>query len=245
MNDPIAGNELISQLGDLAVACRVLAMEGHEDGTQGHLSLRDPEGRGLWLKRMGVPFGAIQDAGDFILIDFEGEILVGSGRRHAEWPIHTEIMKARPEVNVVGHGHPHYATLFTALDVDFQPFVQEGYRVRGHRVARYEDTSTLIVSPELGRGLAQSLAGDWAVFMRNHGISFCGESIIDATMTAVFLEKACKAFFEIKATGLDLRVPDAAELKNHADIFTSDWFLADNWGYFTDKLARLETGGRP
>jgi len=236
------GNELRSQLFDLAIACRVLAMEGHEDGTQGHLSLRDPDGRGLWLKRMGVPFGAIREPEDFVLIDFDGEILGGNGRRHAEWPIHTEIMKARPDVNVVGHGHPHYATLFTALDTDFQPFVQEGYRVRGHRVARYDDTSTLIVSPELGAGLARALGADWAVFMRNHGISFCGESITDAAMTAVFLEKACKAFFEIKATGLDIRVPDAEELQNHSDIFTSDWFLADNWGYFTDRLTRIEAG---
>ena len=42
MNDP----ELIAALEELALAHRVLAAEGHEDRTSGHLSWRDPHGRG-------------------------------------------------------------------------------------------------------------------------------------------------------------------------------------------------------
>ena len=240
MTQQLMSNELRNTLSELATACRVLAMEGHEDGTQGHLSYRDPENRGLWLKRMGVPFGEIKEADDFILIDFDGDKLAGDGRRHAEWPIHTEIMRARPEVNVVGHAHPHFATLFTALQEEFRPFVQDGYRVRGHAVPRFDDTSVLISNAELGRALAAALGDKWAVLMRNHGISFCGENIADATLNAIFLERACRAFFEIKATGLTYRVPDAAELESHAGIFAADWFLTDNWGYFTRKLQRQE-----
>ncbi len=240
MTEPLMSNALRHALTDLAGACRVLAMEGHEDGTQGHLSLRDPDGRGIWLKRMGVPLGDIHDADDFILIDFDGNQLAGAGRRHAEWPIHTEIMKARADVNVVGHGHPHFATLFTALNEEFRPFVQEGYRVRGHHVARFDDTSVLISKPELGRALATALGDHWAVFMRNHGVTYCGDTIGGAALNAIYLERACKAFFEIKATGLPIRYPDAAELADHAGVFSSDWFVTDNWGYFTRKLERHE-----
>lgn len=242
MTTPTMSNTLRHDLTDLAAACRVLAMEGHEDGTQGHLSLRDPDGRGVWLKRMGVPLGQIKDADDFILIDFDGNQLTGDGRRHAEWPIHTEIMRARPEVNVVGHGHPHFATLFTALEEEFRPFLQDGYRVRGHKVPRFEETSVLISKPELGSALAGALGDCWAVFMRNHGISYCGETIGGAVLNAIYLERACKAFFEIKATGLPIREPGPKELADHAKVFSSDWFITDNWGYFTDKLARHERG---
>lgn len=229
---------------DLAVACRLLAMEGHEDGTQGHLSLRDPEGRGVWLKRMGTPLGNIWTADDFVLIDFDGNILAGEGRRHAEWPIHTEIMKARIDVNVVGHAHPHFATLFSSLEEEFKPFVQEGYRVRGHKVPRYEDTSTLILNHELGAGLAKALGPYWAVLMRNHGVSFCGEGIADATLTALYFERACKAFFEVKATGLPFRVPNDEELAHHATIFGSEWFIEDNWGFFLNQLEAYESGAK-
>ena len=244
MNNTVMKNELRATLDDLARACRILAHEGYEDGTQGHLSWRDPEGRGLWLKRMGVPLGAIQDADDFILIDFDGNQLAGSGRRHAEWPIHTEIMLARPDINVVGHGHPHFATLFSALSVDFVPFVQYGYRVRGLRAARFDETSILILDKDQGQSLARALGDTYAVFMRNHGVTICGTGIADAAITGIFLERACKAFFEVKATGLDFRVPPPEELAHQAKIFSSDWFLADNWGYFLDKLKEREQGAR-
>ena len=42
----MSDQSLDEQLQELAIACRVLAMYGHEDKTLGHLSLRDPQGRG-------------------------------------------------------------------------------------------------------------------------------------------------------------------------------------------------------
>ena len=41
--------DLSAGLTELAYGCRILFMEGHADMTLGHLSLRDPAGRGLWL----------------------------------------------------------------------------------------------------------------------------------------------------------------------------------------------------
>lgn len=72
-------------------------MEGHEDVFQGHLSLRDPDGRGIWLKRRGLGLSEVRSAEDFTLLDFDGNQLAGSGHHHSEWPIHSEVMLARPE----------------------------------------------------------------------------------------------------------------------------------------------------
>ena len=112
-------NSLRRQLFELALACRVLAMEGHEDVAQGHLSLRDPECHGIWLKRRGLGLSEVRSAEDFTLLDFDGNQLAGSGRHHSEWPIHSEVMLARPEIQVGVHTHPHYATLFSALEEEF------------------------------------------------------------------------------------------------------------------------------
>ena len=38
-------------LHEVARAHRILELEGHGDMSMGHLSYRDPFGRGLWLKR--------------------------------------------------------------------------------------------------------------------------------------------------------------------------------------------------
>ncbi len=76
-------------------------MEGHNDMTQGHLSIRDPDGRGFWMKRTGISFAEVKARKDFVLVDFEGDRLIGAGV-HGEWPIHAEIFRSRPDVNAVG-----------------------------------------------------------------------------------------------------------------------------------------------
>ena len=91
-----AGPPLAQSLERLAIAHRVLAMEGHNDITLGHMSLRDPHGRGLWLKQAKRGLDEIFGADDFVLIDFDGRPLHSDRPLHSEWPIHTEIMKVAP-----------------------------------------------------------------------------------------------------------------------------------------------------
>ena len=84
-------NSLRDSLERLALASRILEMEGHGDMTLGHLSLRDPDGRGFWMKRNKVGLGEIIGAEDFVLVDMDGNKIVGSGGRHSEWPIHSRL----------------------------------------------------------------------------------------------------------------------------------------------------------
>src|SRR5437868_12701283 len=79
----------------LAVAGRILAMEGHNDMTLGHVSFRDPDGRGVWLKKNERGLDEIFGMDDYVLIDFDGGQIEQPGNCHSEWPIHTEIMKMR------------------------------------------------------------------------------------------------------------------------------------------------------
>ena len=93
MSEVELDRELRVQLDDLARACRILEMEGHGDMTLGHLSLRAPDGRGLWMKRNRMGLGEILGADDFVLLDWDGQQLYGKGTRHSEWPIHSEFCK--------------------------------------------------------------------------------------------------------------------------------------------------------
>ena len=105
--------DLRQLLDELARACRILEMEGHGDMTLGHLSFRDPEGHGFWLKRNRIGLGEVMGVGDFVLVDWDGQQLAGSGGRHSEWPIHSEILRMRPDVHVVAHTHPFHACAVT------------------------------------------------------------------------------------------------------------------------------------
>lgn len=234
-------NSLAERLDLLARACRVLYMEGHGDMTQGHLSMRDPDGRGLWMKRRGISLRQVAGVEDMVLISFEGEKLAGDGNMHIEWPIHTEIMLARPDINAVGHTHPFHASVFTATHETLVPVTQGGGRVLGGKVARYEDRTDLIDSRETGRDLAQALGPEWAVFMRNHGLTFCGPSVEAATLNAIYIEEACKAQLFAASTGLAWDAASEEEMvrKNEARQ-KIDWLIAASWDYYADRLVRHE-----
>ena len=229
---------LTGQLAACAQACRILEMEGHGDMILGHLSLRDPEDRGFWLKRNARGLGEIIGPDDFVLVDWDGNKLAGAGGRHSEWPIHSEIMKSRPEVNVVVHSHPFHASVFSAATVPLQPYtVSADYFVT---VPRHEADVALITTKEEGQDLALALGDSYAVFLTNHGVTFCGTTIPHAVCVGIFLEQACKAQLIGMSAGLDATMPsDAVRAKRHSQIMTPvHW--DHSWNFFCRKLAAME-----
>ena len=79
-------NSLRADLDELARACRVLDLEGQGDRIVGHMALRDPDGRGMWMKRAGVALGEIFDANDFVLLDSGVASSSRIRTRTARWP---------------------------------------------------------------------------------------------------------------------------------------------------------------
>jgi L-fuculose-phosphate aldolase len=51
---------------------------------------------------------------NILTIDLEGNVVVGAARRHSEVYIHSEIFKARPDINCVIHTHPSYSIALSA-----------------------------------------------------------------------------------------------------------------------------------
>ncbi len=233
-------SDLRQSLRRLSVGQRILAMEGHNDITLGHMSLRDPQGRGLWLKKAKRGLDEIFDADDYVLIGYDGKVLESDGPCHSEWPIHTEIMKARPDVNVVGHTHAYYSVLFSAAEQELAALNHEGANLIGN-LARFRETAGLINTVGLGRSLARSLGQMSVVLMKNHGITFVGAGIEEATLYGLFIERACKAQIEIAATGWTWSAPDGAgHDRKMASTGQGASYHATFFDYFARKLARIE-----
>lgn len=242
MTDVAAETDLPGALDELSRACRILEMEGHGDMTLGHLSLRDPERRGFWLKRNRIGLGEVMGADDFVLVDWDGRQLAGSGGRHSEWPIHSEILHLRPDVEVVAHTHPFHACVFSASLDPLQPFsLNADYFID---VPRHVDQVALITTKDEGVALARSLGEGFAVVIANHGVTFCGTSIAHATCVGVFLEKACKAQLAGQAAGFRVSMPDRATRARRNSQMMTPAHVEHSWHYFCRKLeARSGTGG--
>src|SRR5689334_2210462 len=80
---------------EVVLGGRVLESAGLSDMAWGHVSARDPEGRGAWMKAAGQGFDEVTEA-TVPLVDPEGEVLAGEGARDSEHPIHTPPRSARP-----------------------------------------------------------------------------------------------------------------------------------------------------
>ncbi|TAM71045.1 MAG: class II aldolase/adducin family protein [Microbacteriaceae bacterium] len=226
-------------LEDVARAHRILELEGHGDMSMGHLSLRDPFGRGLWLKRGNLALSEVV-GDDFILIDFDGNVLEGQGLRHLEWPLHAEIMRARPDVNVVGHSHAHYSTVFGATDLELGPYNNHGVWFAKEGVPRFTDTSHIVTTVELGVEVAKQLGAAEAILLEHHGIAFVGGDVTQATLAGIFLEWAAKFQLDLVASGAKFSLPDPAESVEKLRRIYPPKAQRNYWMYFNRKLDRVE-----
>lgn len=239
-------DDLRAELGKLALACRILEMEGHGSRTLGHAALRDPEGRGMWLKRWGLTLGEVFDHADFQLIDFDGRLIAGDDtKRHSEWPIHAGIFKARPDINAVAHTHPTYGRIFSASNEKLRPVSNAGSYFF-EPPPRYTATSELIRKAEDGDALARVLGHEHlAVLLRNHGVVFCGETIARMTIIGIHLEEACREMLTISASGLDWSWPDEEEQARKHQGVGRGRIVEAFFEFFARKLSAAQEAGDP
>jgi L-fuculose-phosphate aldolase len=238
MTEHPAGHDIAAGLRDLARAHRILDREGHNDMSLGHLSWRDPQGRGLWLKRGNIGLEEVQD-GDFVLLSFDGDVLAGEGIRHLEWPIHAKILAARPDVNVVAHTHPFHATALSATAAEIRPYSNEGVWFT-ETVRHFKLTSDLVNTAELGTELAAALGPAEAVLLKNHGAAFVGTDVRAATLAGIFLEKAARVQLTLAAAGIAHTFPDREEIQQKRRTIYPDRAVENFWQYYNRKLDRAE-----
>jgi L-fuculose-phosphate aldolase len=227
-----------SELITLAMqGCQALAAAGQDDMVWGHPSVRDPAGRGIWMKGSGWGFEEI-DADKIVLVTPDGNVLAGTERRHIEYPIHTEIMARRPEIGAVVHTHSEAANAFSALDTPLRPVSHAGSLFRGEDVPRFTRTGGLIKTHELGVALADALGDAPACLMPQHGLVAVGKDLPTAVMTAILLDKACHAQLAAMSAGEVVRWGSTEDtITKCADVW-SDQQLTAGWNYLLRKYAR-------
>jgi L-fuculose-phosphate aldolase len=182
---------------------------------------------------------AQRDQADILTIDLEGNVVVGTARRHSEVYIHSEIFKVRPDVNSVIHTHPTYATALSATTRSLKTYSQPGalfYEALGD----YADTINLIRSHAMGAGVARALGAGRGVLLKNHGIVVTGATIEEAVIGTIMLENGAMVQLLAEAAGnLAPEFPrdDIEKLKH--DISRPEQFVV-NFDYLARRVNRGE-----
>ncbi len=197
---------------ETATANRALGAGGQADMVWGHASLRDPLGRGSWMKSAGWGFDEITPD-RVVLVGWDGAVLVGDGPRHIEYPIHTEVMATRQDVNAVVHTHPPAAVSFAALDQPLLALSHDGVLFADPPIARFVRTGSLIRTRELGIALATTIGAGPGALIPQHGVVTVGPDAATAVMRAILLARACRVQLDAMAAGPIRSWSDADEIE--------------------------------
>ena len=219
----------------LAYSCNILAQEGHWDNILGHVSARIPKEEKILMKPHSFGFEEIRPQ-HIIVCDLDGKKVEGKYERHSEVFIHTEIYRARPDVNCVVHTHPPYAIAFGSLRQPLRPVSHEG-SIFHEGLPLFDKTTALIRTAELGVEVAKALGKCRGVLMKNHGSTVVSESIQVATLYAIFLEKACRIQLLASASGEPSWTGDDEAKVKFEQIYTPHR-LTSMWDYFVRRARK-------
>jgi ribulose-5-phosphate 4-epimerase/fuculose-1-phosphate aldolase len=182
----------------LATATRILAMQGLL-GLFGHVSAYEPGRRRVFFSPAGGSDKARVQAKDILVSDLDGRVLEGEAALPVEWPIHTALHAARPDVLSVFHLHSPSATLFAIAKREFRPVTLQG-TIFAEGVPLYTEPD-LVKTRAQGEALARLIGGKRAALLRGHGIAVVGADIEEALYASLILEDDARKTLEAASLG--------------------------------------------
>src|SRR4051812_31546540 len=198
---------------DLTAALRSAAALGLHEGVCNHFSLALPSEPGeekFLLNPQGIHWSEIVPS-DLVTVDFNGVQLDGKHPVEATaFFIHGRVHRAKKDAICIMHTHMPYATALTLLmDSTLEPVSQNALRFY-NRVAYDSQYRGLALDTEEGDRICGALAKADILFMANHGVLVCAESVAYAFDDLYYLERACMVQVLAMSTGKPFRYVDDA-----------------------------------
>ncbi|MGD0027302.1 MAG: class II aldolase/adducin family protein, partial [Xanthobacteraceae bacterium] len=149
--------------------------------------------------------------------------------------IHTGVYRARPDVQVVGHGHPPMSTLFTMVDRPMIAIRNYGFRFIGIPV---HPDPTHIRTAEQGDAVARTLGRRSCCLLRGHGSVVTAKSIPEVFLDSLEMEENARSTVHAASLGpLKPITPEEVELLK-VSFARNDYRVAKTWEHYQEK-ARL------
>ncbi|MBE9208814.1 class II aldolase/adducin family protein [Nostoc sp. LEGE 06077] len=185
----------------LAAALRLFSRYGFDEGIAGHITARDPENlEHFWVNPFGMHFGLIR-VSDLILVNQEGEVIIGDRPvNRAAFAIHSQIHAARPDVVAAAHAHSIYGKSWSSLGRLLDPLTQDACSFyQDHSL--FDDYTGVVLDPQEGQRIAQTLGQNKAIILKNHGLLTVGHSVDEAAWWFITMERSCQAQLLAEAAG--------------------------------------------
>lgn len=228
----LPGTHSVERAG-IALACRVLAGRGLADGILGHISLRVSDDALLVRCRGPHERGlAYTQAEDIRLVDFEGAPaapgeLDGGYAVPNELPLHTEVLRRRPDAQAVVHAHPPKVVAADLAGLRVRPIVG-AYDIPGTRLAAggvpVYPRGVLIRERRLAAEMADAMGSRPVVVLRGHGLTSAAPTVEQAVLQAISVDGLAGLALQVASAGgslVDLPDADMAELPDLGGAFNT------------------------
>lgn len=201
--------ERLSRKQRLAAGLRVLGRMNMAEGVAGHVTVRDPELTDhFWVNPFGKNF-KLMKVSDLILVNDEGVVVEGNQMVNAAaFAIHSQIHKARPDVQAAAHTHSMYGRTFSTLGLPLKMITQDATMFYDDVAMCSDGGGAVVLDTEVGAAMARSLGDKKALIHQNHGLITVGDTVDAAVWWFVALERCCQTQLVAEAAGNPIVIPD-------------------------------------
>jgi ribulose-5-phosphate 4-epimerase/fuculose-1-phosphate aldolase len=182
-------------------------------GTSGNISLRDDTEDVVAITPSGIAYKTMREE-DITIIDLSGKWLEGKYKPSSEFPMHTAVLRARPDIKATVHTHGMFATIMAMGDEELQPVTPPQCEFTPVHIVPF----TMPGSDNLADIVVKTLGSGRAVLLKNHGMFCCGKNMKAAMAAAIYTEEMAATTYYAKTLGVYQPMPDEAIRKMQALI---------------------------
>jgi L-fuculose-phosphate aldolase len=229
------GQSTFSLRQKLAIACRILADEGHARTLAGQITLRADSDGTFWTPNWATGFAEVR-VSNLLRVDNEMETVEGNGTANPAVRFHLWIYRARPELNCIVHTHAPYCSALSMVGarlvvshMDAMTFHED--------CAWLEEWPGVPVANEEGELIANALGRKRSILLAHHGLLTTGKTLEEAVYLAVLLEHAAQLQVQASSMG-KIRPVNQDRGREAHDFLLRDKLINSTFDYWARRTAR-------
>lgn len=199
------------------LAYQICAKWGVDEGTYTHISMRDDQEGGFWIKPHGLLFEEV-NVDNLVLMGLDGQLKSGhTGDENITGTnIHGGIYRHRPDVVAVIHLHTP-ATVAISSDPKGLRMLSQ-WALHFYQSVGLHAYDSLALSDSQGDNLARDLAERRVCLMAHHGFVAVGTTMAEALYHVHHFEHAAKAQVMMSEAALANEIPEDICLRASRDL---------------------------
>lgn len=219
----------------LALAGRILGMEGHDSGLAGQLSARAEKPGTYYMLRFGL---GLEEASpdNLLLVDDDLNVLEGDGMPNPSNRFHLWVYRAKPQVRSIMHTHPPYVSALSMIGVPLAVAHMDATLFHDDCAFLPEWPGTPIGDEE-GRLISEAIGEKRAILLAHHGqLAACG-TIEEAAVLSIFIERAARLQLMAMSAGRIQPIDPALAREAH-DYRLKERAIGATFYYFARRALR-------